>query len=64
MFRLHLYGVGTAVVDARTASGKILASAATYSVSGAGSVLEYPFFEDGVTEIRATFPATMNIEVI
>lgn len=63
IFRLRLVGTGAAVISSRD---RLFAetSVGSFSASGATNQIEFPYLGDAAVEMRAVFPATLQVEII
>jgi hypothetical protein len=64
IFRLRLIGTGMVTIDSRDRLGTVTTGVETFSASGATNQIEFPFLGDAATEMRATFPSTLTVEVL
>lgn len=62
--RLRVVGTGTLSVDSRSRGGLIASAVFTGNYSNTLETIEFPYYGDAAVEIRATFPATLTVEVI
>jgi hypothetical protein len=61
---LRITGTGPLIVDSRSLSGAVTSGLLSQHYSAANEVVEFIYPGDGGVEIRATFPETLNVEVI
>lgn len=64
MFRLRCTGSGSCVLDSRNSLGAEESGFFEFDVANATDEIVFPFPGSGATHIRATFPATMTVEVL
>lgn len=64
IFRLRLTGTGTVTLDARNKLNVVTTAIETFVVSGATNQIVYPYLGNDAYEMRATFPASMTVEVL
>lgn len=64
IFRLRVTGTGTVVLDARNKLNVVTASVASIIANAATNQIAYPYLGDDAYEMRATFPASMTVEVL
>lgn len=62
--RLRVVGTGTLSIDSRTRGGVVTTAAFAGNYSNTPETIEFPYYGDAAVEIRATFPATLTVEVI
>ncbi|CAB4160610.1 hypothetical protein UFOVP728_3 [uncultured Caudovirales phage] len=64
IFRLRLTGTGTVTLDARNKLNVVTTSVASFVTTSATNQIEFPYLGDDAYEMRATFPASMTVEVL
>lgn len=62
--RLRVVGTGALSIDSRSRAGVVSTAAFSGSYSSTPETIEFPYYGDAAVEIRATFPATLTVEVI
>jgi hypothetical protein len=62
--RLRITGTGTLVIDSINRARVVSTNVFTGSYSNTPETIEYPYYGDSAVEARATFPATLNVEII
>lgn len=62
--RLRIVGTGSVSIDSRDRAGNVSAGVFSGSYSATPETIEFPYYGDAAVEIRATFPATLAVEVI
>ena len=62
--RLRVVGTGALSIDSRSRGGVVSASVFTGNYGNTPETIEFPYYGDAAIEIRATFPATLTVEVI
>lgn len=62
--RLRVVGTGSLSIDSRDRAGTVTTAVFTGSYASATGTIEFPYYGDAAVQIRATFPATLTVEVI
>lgn len=62
--RLRVVGTGVLSIDSRSRAGVVSTAVFTGNYSNTPETIEFPYYGDAAVEIRATFPATLTVEVI
>lgn len=62
--RLRVVGTGALSIDSRNRTGVVSSAVFSGSYSSTTETIEFPYYGDSAVEIRATFPATLTVEVI
>lgn len=64
MPRIAMVGTGTVSFDVRNRAGTEVAARVVYSVTGAASLVKYPFFGADTTQIRPNITGSLEVEII
>lgn len=64
IFRLRLIGTGTVVIDSKNRQGIVISAVDSFTVNNATNEIVFPSLGDEAVEMRATFPATLLVEVL
>jgi len=64
IYRLRLTGSGTVTIDARNGLNAETPAVASYGLTGETNRIEYPYFGDDTTQIRATLTGTATAEIL
>lgn len=62
--RLRISGTGALSIDSMDGAGAVTSAVFTGIYTAALGQIEFPYYGDGAVQIRATFPATLTVEVI
>lgn len=62
--RLRVSGSGALSIDSIDAAGAVTAGAFAETYSNAVDNIEFPYYGESAVQIRATFPATLTVEVL